>query len=99
MAWHAQTTSENVILFISVSLLSIYGITLWGTTYHTYLSKLVIMQRRIITEAKYDAHTEPLFKTPKLLKLGDIYRLQVSRNTYSITYITQFIRQTIYNIK
>ena len=38
----------------------LYGITLWGANYHTYLSKLVIMQKkiiRIISGAKYDAHT------------------------------------------
>ena len=60
----------------------LYGITLWGATYQTYLSKLVIMQKkiiRIITGAKYDAHTEPLLKTAKLLKLDDIYRLQISK--------------------
>ena len=34
---------------------------------------------RIITGAKYDAHTEPLFKTAKLLNLDDIYRLQISK--------------------
>ena len=66
----------------------LYGITLWGATYHTYLSKLVIMQKkiiRIITGAKYDAHTKPLFKTAKLLKLDDIYRLQISK--YMFCYI------------
>ena len=26
----------------------LYGITLWGADYHTYLSKLVIMQKKII---------------------------------------------------
>ena len=66
----------------------LYGITVWGSTYHAYLSKLVMMQKkiiRIITGAKYDAHAEPLFKTAKLLKLDDIYRLQIRK--YMFCYI------------
>ena len=50
---------------------------------------------RIITGAKYDAHTEPLFKTAKLLKLDDIYRLQISK--YMLCYIHNTLPKSLNN--
>ena len=41
-----------------------YGITLWGATYDTYLSKLITMQKKIIRTiagVQYNEHSEPLF--------------------------------------
>ena len=58
-----------------------YGIILWGATCHVHLSKLSIMQKksiRIITGSHYRAHTSPIFKCLRFLKLEDLYKLQVS---------------------
>ena len=42
-----------------------YGITLWGSTHNSYIKTLFVKQKkaiRIITGAKYNEHTTPLFK-------------------------------------
>ena len=51
------------------------GIFIWGFKCEklTRLQKKVI---RIISLSKYNAHTEPLFKNLKLLKVSDILKLQ-----------------------
>jgi hypothetical protein len=59
-----------------------YGIILWGATYQVHLSKLIIMQKKIIRAiagAKYNAHTSPIFKLSRLLKLEDIYKLHICK--------------------
>lgn len=59
-----------------------YGIILWGATYQVHLSKLIIMQKKIIRAiagAKYNAHSGPLFKLSRLLKLEDIYKLHTCK--------------------
>lgn len=50
-----------------------YGILTWGTK----SSRLVKLQKyavRTITNSKYNAHTEPIFKKLKLLKIQDLYK-------------------------
>ena len=63
-----------------------YGVMLWGSTYPAHLSKLIIRQNklvRIIAGAHYNAHTVPIFRDMGLLKLEDLYKLQVSRYVFS----------------
>ena len=58
----------------------IYGITLWGNAPKIHLTKLITIQKKIIrmvSAAKYSAHTEPLFKTLNILKLEDVYPHQI----------------------
>ena len=65
-----------------------YGITLWGTTYKSLYNKIVIMQKKaimIIAGAKYNEHTEPLFKELKVLKLDDLLELKLAKDMYSYT--------------
>ena len=53
-----------------------YNIIVWGSTYSTHLSNLVIQQKktiRTIADANYLDHTTPLFHRFKLLKIKDIY--------------------------
>ena len=64
-----------------------YGITLWGSTHNSYIKTLFVKQKkaiRIITGAKYNEHTTPLFKELKLLKLNDIHDFKVSKYMYSL---------------
>ena len=51
-----------------------YGILVWGQNYKR-IFKLQKRVMRIITCSKYNAHSEPLFKELKLLKLEDIRKL------------------------
>ncbi len=51
-----------------------YGITLWGFKCERIL-KLQKKAVRILIASKYNAHTEPLFKNLKLLKIEHILKL------------------------
>jgi hypothetical protein len=82
----------NTLYYSMVYPYLLYGIILWGSTYDSYLSKLEIQQKKIIRAiagARYDAHSEPLFKSLNILKLHDIYNLQVAKYVYA------FIQNTL----
>ena len=67
----------------------IYGNTLWGNASKIHLTKLVTIQKKIIkmiSAANYSAHTEPLFRTLKILKLEDIYHHQI------VNYVYKYVR-------
>ena len=67
---------ENILLMIYNTLVTphlSYGVLLWGYR----AERLVKLQKRlirIIKNKKYNAHTEPLLKELKLLKVQDIFR-------------------------
>ena len=53
----------------------IYGNIVWGNTYKSTLGPIINLQKkalRIITFSNYYAHTHPLFKKHKILKLVDL---------------------------
>ena len=57
----------------------------WGNTYSTYLSKLLILQKRIIriiTFSEYRAHTSVLFKNLKILKCKEVHKYQIGQFIY-----------------
>jgi len=59
-----------------------YGIAIWGATYNVHRNKLFILQKRIIriiSGAKYNDHTSPLFQKLHILKLDDIYTVQAAK--------------------
>ena len=59
----------------------IYGIESWGNASSTTLKKTMLLQKRavrIINNASYNSHTEPLFKKSGILKFPDLFELQVS---------------------
>ncbi len=60
----------------------LYGLPIWGNTYQVHLSKIIILQKktiRTITGAKYNDHSEPLFKNLNILKLQDMYKLEIAK--------------------
>ena len=60
-----------------------YGIKCWGFAH----SKLEVIQKkaiRIMTNKKSNTHTDPLFKTNKILKVGDLFRLNCLKMHYRI---------------
>ena len=62
-----------------------YGIPLWGSTHITYTKQLFIIQKkaiRILTNANYNAHTDPIFKELNILKLKDMYSLSACKLMY-----------------
>ena len=71
-----QPHSKNHIIYSSLILCQLNcGILIWGQNYKR-IFKLQKRVMRIITCCKYNAHSEPLFKELKLLKLDDIRKLQ-----------------------
>ena len=64
-----------------------YGVSCWGSAANKYLKRTQVLQRkamRIICNTKYNAQTQPLFKSLKLLKLNDLYTLEVSKFMHSV---------------
>ena len=62
-----------------------YGIVLWGATHKTYIERLYRSQKKIL-RAMYSAtffeHSHPLFSQLKILKIEDIYNIEVSKFMY-----------------
>ena len=66
-----------------------FGITCWGFE----CNRLVKLQKRalrIMTNSKYNAHTEPLFKDLKLLKLDGILDIQCMKFFFTNLQMTPF---------
>ena len=51
-----------------------YSLLCWGFSIHR-LNKLQKKAIRVICLSKYNAHTDPLFKTLHLLKVGDLFNV------------------------
>lgn len=60
-----------------------YGLLLWGHKFER-LEKVQKKAVRLINHSKYNAHTNPIFKSRKLLKIQDIYTLQILKFYYKI---------------
>ena len=59
---------------------------IWGTAHITNLNPLIVLQKkciRIICRAGYIDHTAPLFKSTKILKLGQIHILSCAKFIYN----------------
>ena len=59
----------------------LYGILAWGKNI-THVTKLQKKSIRVITCSRYNEHTEPLFKTLKLLKIEDLFILSALKFYY-----------------
>ena len=76
----------NVIFFSLVYPYFFYCNLVWASTYRTKLSRLVILQKRvvrIIAKTQCYAHTDPIFKNLGILKFYDIHLLQLGLFMYS----------------
>ena len=54
----------------------IYYISVWGSTYQCYLSRIIVLQKkiiRIVSKVSFDCHTNDLFNEHKISKFSDIY--------------------------
>ena len=57
-----------------------YGILIWGNTCKVYLDKLTKLQKwaiRTISNSHYGSHTQPLFAKHNILKVNDMYSLEL----------------------
>ena len=56
-----------------------YGLLTWGNASKSALQRSIILQKRavrVINNARYNSHTDPLFKASGILKLNDLYEYQ-----------------------
>jgi len=77
--------SLKVLYFTLVQPYFTYCLTIWGHTYESYLSRLYALQKkiiRIISREKYDAHTKPLFKSHKIMRINELYNYFISTLVY-----------------
>ena len=57
-----------------------YCLSIWGTSNDGYLSKLTVLQKKVIraiTLSDFNAHSTPLFKHLKILKVKDLYNQKI----------------------
>jgi len=76
-----------------------YGLPIWGNANLSTLKKTNVLQKkalRCITNSKFNSHTEPLFKSTELLKLNDLYTLEVSKIMYK--YQSKRLPETFNNL-
>ena len=75
------STKAKILLYNSlIESHLLYGVSIWGGTYPTYLKKLISLQKkalRVVVGAPYNAHTEPIFARLKLLQFNDLYKLSL----------------------
>ena len=64
----------------------IYGVPVWGLTFPSFLTPVSVIQKkaiRIISFSEPRSHSEPLFKSQKILNLNDVIsKLQVLSFVY-----------------
>ena len=59
--------------------------TVWGSTYQSNLKRLLNLQKRVIRivfRSSFDAHTNPIFVSLRILKFEDIIKLQIGKVMY-----------------
>ena len=64
-----------------------YCITSWGGAANKLVVQIFNLQKRVIRficKADYRAHTNPLFKDLELLKLNDVYKLEIGKMVHKI---------------
>ena len=64
-----------------------YFIQVWGATYQSHLSKMMILQKkivRIIHGVPPRTHTEPLILVLNVLKVSDLYRYNIALFMYKL---------------
>ena len=60
----------------------LYGLIIWGSTFPTYLKKLITLQNKavkFICAAKFCDSSSPYYKRLKIPKLKDLYKLEVGK--------------------
>ena len=64
----------------------LYGLIIWGSTFPTYLKTLITLQNKavkFICAAKFCDSSSPYYKRLKILKLKDVYKLEVGKFIHS----------------
>ena len=79
-----------------------YNVCCYASTYESHLTKLYLLQKkaiRIINNASFLEHTDPLFFSNGILKVQDIHKLNVGLYMYENHTSVQFIRPHDYSTR
>ena len=79
-----------------------YNVCCYASTYDTHLNKLYLLQKRvirIINNAAFQAHTDPLFFSNGILKIHDIHKLNIGLYMYDHEMLNQLTRSHSYNTR
>ena len=85
---YLQNSSLRTLYFSLIYPYLQYCYLVWSSTYPTNLSRLIILQKRVVRligKKDYIAHTNPIFKELHLLKFQDIQKLQTCQFMFSYT--------------
>ena len=66
----------------------IYCVSVWGSTYHSNLHRIVTLQKkvvRIMSKVSCDSHTENLFQELNILKFLALYSFQIGNPMFLFT--------------
>jgi hypothetical protein len=83
-----QSTLQNIFHALIQSHLQ-YGIIVWGKAAKTHIKKLEVQQKkaiRIVHNARFNAHTPPLFRESKVLRIQELYSLNASLLMHQLHY-------------
>jgi hypothetical protein len=81
----------KLLYFSTIHCHLIYGIEAWGCAPRAHLNMLILKQKqavRLITNSKYNQHTEPLFKSTKISPLLDLIEMSKLKFMHSCTFNT-----------
>ncbi len=88
-----QNCTKSVLLSLYFSLFHShlsYGLSIWGTSNNEYMSKLDLLQKRIvrsITFSDFSAHSSPIFKQLNILKVNDLYNYKIASLMWDFDHI------------
>jgi len=83
-----STTLLTTIYYSMIHPYLSYGLLLWGSANKQYIKGLGIQQNkaiRSINRAKYNEHTTPLYAKNNILKLDDMFNIQLNLFMYSFS--------------
>ena len=81
-----QFFPQHVLLTIYHTLIHshiLYGLLLWGSQYER-IEKLQKKAIRVVANSPYISHTTPIFKTMNILKINDLFDIQLFKLYYRI---------------
>ena len=79
-----------------------YCICIYGGTYETHMNRIFLLQKRvvrIINGAPFLAHTNELFHESKILKIFDIYKLNIGMYMFEDQNRGQYVRNHPYSTR
>ena len=82
---YAQTDTLTLLYLGIFEPFLLYGLSVWGMTYPSFLERIYVLQKKVlkaITFSDITASSDPLFDRLQVLKLADLFQVQVLSFVY-----------------